>query len=66
MQFDGGKQEGQIKQDILPEISRSNERGMERLLCEKEYGVDGTDWGTCLFVDFGIRPTGAEKYRSTR
>jgi hypothetical protein len=28
----------QIKQDILSEISRKTERGMERLLCEKELG----------------------------
>lgn len=33
----------QIKQDILTEISRTTERGMERLLCEKEYGVAGTE-----------------------
>ena len=33
----------QTKQDILTEISRATDKGMERLLCEKEYGVDGTE-----------------------
>lgn len=56
----------QTKQDILTEISRATERGMVRLLCEKEYGVDETERGSCPVVDFGIRPTGVETYKSTK